>query len=111
MATMTSPNLIEYYARHLDGVTDEKLYDTEALLVLVARDDLEDRWDELTPEERRRIVELDKRLVQLHQQLASVLPSRQTHRRSRWWWFLHEGPQVREQALAVASTAGEEPSS
>lgn len=100
---MTSPefDLIGYYQRHLRGLSDPEMYDTEALLVLTVRDDLQDQWDRLTERQKQRVLTLDRKLLRAHQQVASVLPSRQAHDPYRWWWFLHEGPKVQE---AVSSS-------
>ncbi len=98
---MKSLDLIEYYERHLKGLADEETYDTEALLVLIARDDLEDQWMTLTADQRQRVLILDDILAAQHQRAASVLPNSHSTDRRRWWWFLNEGPQVRTEALAA----------
>lgn len=108
-------DLVECYERHLASLDDEEyadFWDSEVLLALIARDVLEDRWAQLSPRCRRSVVELDEQLAAKHALVAREipLPNPNVPDRSRWWWFLHEGPQVREQALAAASTAGEGPS-
>jgi len=104
MVIKTLDKLLDYYDRHLDGLIDEDMYDTEAMLVLIARDELEDRQAELTAMQRKYLEALDERMAKLHEQVASVLPSQHFHDRKRWWWHLHEGPQVREQAGAYPQT-------
>ena len=102
MVEMTTEELISYYQRHLRGLEDDDTYETEAYLVLVARDDIADRWGELTSQQRERVHKLDNALVKKHERVAAVLPSRMASDPSRWWWHLHEGPQVRRRALAAA---------
>lgn len=66
MVTRTCHDLIDYYARHLEGLTVEEMYDTEALLVLIARDDLEDLSPTLTSELQQRVRDLGEHLLWLH---------------------------------------------
>lgn len=72
--------------------------------VLVVRDDLEDLWDELTPDEQSLIESLDNILASKHHIVDEVLPTLTQHDRRRWWWFLHEGPQVKEEAKRLAAS-------
>ncbi len=94
--------LIEYYERHLQGISDEETYDTEALLTLVARDKIKDRWPELSTPQRERVFSLDDRLATMHRRVADVLPHPSVTDRLRWWWFLHEGPKVRAKGRDAA---------
>lgn len=66
--------------------------------VLVTRDVLEDQWGDLTPEEQQLIESLDEIFVTRHEIVSEVLPTQAEHPRERWWWFLHEGPQVKHEA-------------
>lgn len=68
--------------------------------MLNARDVLFDRWKELQPEEQERVLALDEALLQRCSVIAryAPVPNPNITDRRRWWWFLHEGPQVREQA-------------
>ena len=91
-------DLVEYYQRHLSFLVDDDYYDTEALLVLTARDEIEDRREELTPQQEQQIAGLDRDLAAKHEFVAWGIPGGLKQDRRRWWWFLHEGPQVREQA-------------
>ncbi|MBI4305239.1 MAG: hypothetical protein HY678_02870 [Chloroflexi bacterium] len=102
MAIAHIDELIRYYERHLGGLDERDVYDTETPLVLIARDDIQERWEDLTPEQRRRVQELDDVLVAKYKHVANVLPSSLSTDRRHWWWFLHEGPQVREQAQEAA---------
>ncbi|MGQ9625489.1 MAG: hypothetical protein ACUVV0_01110 [Anaerolineae bacterium] len=94
---------IAYYRALIQGLDDDDYYDTDALLALVERDEIEDHWAELTPEEREEVLALDQELARRHDRVAVVLPNANSVDRQRWWWFLHEGPQVREEALSYVS--------
>ena len=93
--------LIDYYERHLAGIDSHDRYDTEPPLVLIARDDIEDRWAELSTEQEQRVSRLDDVLIAKRARIAPLLPSTLSRDRRRWWWLLHEGPQVREQGHAA----------
>lgn len=71
--------------------------------VLIARDVLENRWAELTSEERTRIESLDNILASKHDIVSEVLPTADRYERRRWWWHLHEGPQVKDEAERLAA--------
>lgn len=73
--------------------------------VLVARDDLEDQWAELTQDEQTLIESLDEILASKHEIVSEVLPTAAGHERRRWWWFLHEGPQVKNEAERLAASS------
>jgi len=90
--------LVRQYAARADGARDEDHSDVESLLALLTRDQIEDHWDELTLEQRRAVAKTDDLIISLRQMVSEILPSSVPKDRSRWWWFLHEGPQVREEA-------------
>ena len=73
--------------------------------VLVVRDDLEDQWNELTAEEQTLIKSLDNILASKHEIVSEVLPTVDRYERHRWWWFLHEGPQVKSEAERLAASS------
>ncbi|GEM_PF-1943149 len=104
MAAWAIAKVIDYYERRLEALEDRAYSDfwaDEVLLVLNARDELNDRWAELSSEQRERVYILDDRLVKKHKLIAKhALPNSNVQDRTRWWWYLHEGPQVREQASA-----------
>lgn len=104
MATLEAPeDLIESYGMYVtEGLWDDDNYETEAILTLVLRDAIDERWGELTLSQQGRIADLDRILAQQHERVADVLPVPESKDRRRWWWFLHEGPEVRQEALAAA---------
>ncbi len=99
-------DIVSYYDQRIASLEDTEyadFWEEEVLLLLSNRDGLHDRWSELSTEQRSHVLSLDKWLV-IHHQLISEyagLPNPNVTDRSYWWWFLHEGPQVMEQALAA----------
>ena len=67
----------------------------EGIDVLCARDEVLD--EQLSDEERLELERLDDLLIKHRQLITSYVPPLPGKSRARWWWFLHEGPQVREQ--------------
>ena len=99
---MSKEQLLRIYAQHiknLEDVEDETGINEE--LVLLTRESVADEtW---TPEQQAQVDRLDDQLVARWAQIAEVLPNPNfLSNRGRWWWFLHEGPQVREEAKALA---------
>ena len=97
---MAKEQLLLVYKQHIKNL---KLADDTGLhedLVLVTRDSIADEnW---TLEQQAQITELDNQLVTHWKLLAQVLPDPNFRSdRQRWWWFLDEGPQVREEAKAL----------
>ena len=66
------------------------------------RDLIANRWEELNPDEQLGIALADDRLVEKHALIAIVLSYPKMQDRRRWPWFLHEGPQAREEAREAA---------
>lgn len=102
---MSSEQLLRLYKQHISNLqhADDTGIDEE--LVLLTRDSVAD-VGEWTSEQQQQINELDSRLIKKWRQLSAVLPNPNfVADRRRWWWFLHEGPQVREQAKAPAQAA------
>ena len=62
------------------------------------RDGIEDRLGEFDDGHRSRLANLDETLASKHERVADILPSAAQTERKRWWWFLHEGPEVRPRA-------------
>lgn len=93
--------LDEYAARLLD---QEEYLDLltpgEVVDLLCTRDELETL--RLDPEQVAELARLDDLIVKHHRVIAWNLPSVRTEPRAHWWWHLHEGPQVRAEALAAA---------
>jgi len=91
--------LLSSYMRYVQLLgSDEEALEAEALAVLTLRDALEERWEELSEEQRMEVSAGDSLLAKKHGAVAVVLPSAHAHDRRHWWWFLHEGPQVRDKA-------------
>ncbi|MBI4305240.1 MAG: hypothetical protein HY678_02875 [Chloroflexi bacterium] len=96
-------NLIESYKIYVTrGLEDEERYEDEAILALITRDVIEERWTELTEAQVQQVAAIDDLLVHKRERVAEVLPNGNSVNRRLWWWFLHEGPQVREQAQEVS---------
>lgn len=92
--------LIGRYERYIRvGLQNDEFYDLEAELALFVRDALEDRWHELDEEQESRVLALDEELVRHHKRVAVALADWKFDQpRERWWWYLDEGPQVRDTA-------------
>lgn len=94
--------LLDDYERYVGFLrSNEEALEVYALVVLTTRDALDEHWNELSEEQRKRVLAGDVRLARKHRNVAVVLPSLHAHDRRRWWWFLHEGPKVRKQVRAV----------
>jgi hypothetical protein len=74
----------------------------EAFDILSIRDRLAEA--RLTPDDRRELQRLDDLLVKYHDVVSGNAPPATSAPRERWWWHLHEGPQVRDQAPASRAT-------
>lgn len=90
--------MIRTYAMRVRGIADDYNWETDALEALVGRSVLEERWEELTNRQRAEVSEIDDGLVQQWRRVAKLLPTLDENPPSHWWWFLHEGPQVRRVA-------------
>ncbi len=84
--------LRQYEILVTEGLDDDDLYETEAILALIERDGLEDVFQRLDERQRARLEELDEILISKRERLLDWLPSAVEQDRRRWWWFLHEGP-------------------
>lgn len=71
--------------------------------VLSTRDGFVDAL--LTDDQVRTLDQLDDQLLAHADVLADFLPGSNPPDRQHWWWFLHEGPQVREAAGEGAPAA------
>ena len=98
---VTFEQLLRIYLQEIKNIDDPDDLMTETLLVLSTRDGFEDLA--LTKEQLLRLDRADDQLVKRWEVLAEALPFPAPHPRAHWWWFLHEGPQVREQAQALAA--------
>ncbi|MCC7450291.1 MAG: hypothetical protein IT324_22930 [Anaerolineae bacterium] len=95
--------MIRTYAMRVRGIADDYNWETDALEALVGRSVLEERWEELTNRQRAEVSEIDDGLVQQWRRVAKLLPTLDKNPPSHWWWFLHEGPQVRQEAEKTVS--------
>jgi hypothetical protein len=96
---------VDQYEHLVYLLEDDEYYDASVLVILADREGIEDAWLTLDEETRARVNEADKVLVQKHKIVAQMLPFPNRTDRRRWWWFLHEGPQVREEALRAREAA------
>lgn len=87
------------YVGWIDRQSDN--WETFTWEALIIRSDLHERWSELTEGQRRQVQAADDLLVANYRHLQEILPGAATHSRSEWWWFLHEGPQVRAAGSAL----------
>ncbi len=94
-------SILAEYENRINYIPDDYSWDDDVWNALICRDLIEKRLDELSDGQKLRLAKADSRLVELHERVGQVLPSRLEQPRSRWWWFLHEGPQVREEAERV----------
>ena len=91
---------LRIYEQQIRNLQDDGDLDINALLVLTTRDELTKAAS--GEREAARLAALDDQLIERQPLLAQVLPFPSEHERWRWWWFLHEGAQVRDQALQSA---------
>ena len=99
---VTLEQLFRIYEQEIGILDDPDEIFSDSVLVLTTRNGFEDYG--LTAHQQRRLDRLDDELVKRWAVLAEVLPNPNfMDNRRRWWWFLHEGPQVREQARALAA--------
>ena len=96
---------VDEYERQVNLLEDDEYYDVPVQLILIARDDIENGLDHLDREQLARVEATDTLLAEKHHIVAQMLPwPNQTDRR-RWWWFLHEGPQVGLQQVPPAQAS------
>ena len=100
MTTERTPGQwISTYKKYVGWIAqEEENWETFAWETLIIRDYLAERWARLSTSEQAVIYATDEQLVQCHHQLSQLLPGGGEHPRAQWWWYLHEGPQVREEA-------------
>lgn len=98
------PNqLLKIYGQNIRNLEDPDDLCMEVLSLLVTRDIFEKL--QLSDDQRRRLDELDDQLVGHWEIVAECLPGPNPPVQAQWWWFLHEGPQVREAAGEGAPAA------
>ncbi len=96
MAYIDTPEgkLHQYEIYVTEALDDLDRSDTNSLLALTLRDDIEDHLGEFDSSELGILRNLDSILAKKHEIVSEVLPSAVETDRRRWWWFLHEGPHV-----------------
>ena len=92
---------LQSYA-NLAQLLEEKWADPDVYILLYQREELADHFDELTLAEREILLQADAVLASKWQIVSDFVPLPMYRDRKRWWWFLNEGPQVREQAQELA---------
>lgn len=91
--------LLREYAQRVRNLRDPDPTGTDEDLVLSTRTSMAKLvW---TPEQQAEIDRLDEKLATFWNIFEGTLPHHQEHPREQWWWFLHEGPQVLEEARRV----------
>ena len=99
-AKMPLGDLVQQYQLYVaDVLADRDSEPAGALLALIARDRLAEEWSRLSPQLRHEVTATDKILIRKWRRVRASIPPGRTQDRSRWWWFLHEGPQAREKAM------------
>lgn len=96
---------LDAYVREHSNLSEDECLDLlspgEAVDLCIIRDQVNEA--ELSVDQQRELERLDGLLVKhAHVVAENLPPSPGPHLRSHWWWFLHEGSQVREQAKGVA---------
>lgn len=96
---MNLPQWLSVYRQQIANLDD---YDTPDELELAVFQVLSTRdWfanQTLNDDQVRELAELDDQLRAHADVLADFLPGPNPPGRAHWWWYLHEGPQVRVQA-------------
>ncbi len=91
--------VLQYGIYVTECIPDDYNVDIDALLALILRDSLEQRWNELSSAQHQYVQQLDRQLVAQHERVAFALPHPTKSADGEWWWRLHEGPQVAPQEL------------
>ncbi|CAN5448788.1 MAG: hypothetical protein M3494_07535 [Actinomycetota bacterium] len=99
MAYIDTPEgkLHQYEIYVTEALDDLDRSDTNSLLALTLRDDIEDHLGDFDPPGLGKLRNLDSILAKKHEIVSEVLPNPAETDRRRWWWFLHEGPHVRQE--------------
>jgi len=101
MSTGTPEQLLGQYERLIGYLRKPDSSGIDEIRVLAARTSVERQvW---TPEQQAQIDQLDKKLASHWRIFKGTLPHPAEHPREQWWWFLHEGPQVLEEARKLTA--------
>jgi hypothetical protein len=96
---MSTENWLHIYRQQIANLDDYEDFDELELsvsLVLNTRSGFVDVA--LSPEEQRILTQLDRELRDHQAAIAEFLPVANPPGPAHWWYYLHEGPQVQEQA-------------
>lgn len=99
---MAIARCVEQYVHLVHLLEDDEFYDLQVQVILTDRDAIQERWSALDAGQRARVEDADAALARKHRIVAQMLPHPKHTDRRAWWWFLHEGPQVREKAREAA---------
>lgn len=103
---------LERYRSYLETIDEESrrvaddeeyldlLAPSEVIDLLCVRDEIAEQ--SLDAEQRRETDRLDDLLLKHRRLIAENIAPRTGEPNARWWWRLHEGPQVREEATRAA---------
>lgn len=101
MSNANSEQLLNVYDQHVKNLREPDSSGIDEILVLVTRSSLGNfDW---TSEQQAQIDRLDKQLASHWRIFRGTLPHPAEHPREQWWWFLHEGPQVLEEARRISA--------
>jgi hypothetical protein len=98
---LTPARLARMYCSWIEGITDERNWENDTLQAVITRSLVEDFWSQLTPQEQAMVQAADDQLAAHWQQVAELWLNPKDYPRTHWWWYLHEGPQVRAEAQKV----------
>lgn len=93
---------VDQYEHLVRLLEDDEYYDSSVQVILANRDGIAEGWSQLSAEQHARVKVADALLAQKYKIVAQMLPHPRHTDRHHWWWFLHEGPQVREEAERAA---------
>lgn len=89
--------LLQEYVQRVHNLDDPDEFGLDEELVLATRSSVA-KHEGWLPKQEEEINHLDEQLAAHWKQFKGTLPHHLSHPRSEWWWFLNEGPQVREEA-------------
>lgn len=95
----TPEQVLRIYSSHVQNLRTPDSSGMDEIIVLVTRTGVDRlNW---TPDQRAQIDRLDEKLASNWRLFKGTLPHPAEHPREQWWWYLHEGPQVLEEARRV----------
>jgi hypothetical protein len=91
------------YGSWLEGISDDYNWQNDATQAVITRSMVEDIWVQLTPQEQAAVLAADNTLIENWERVAESMLDPKEYPRTHWWWYLDEGPQVREEAHIVTA--------